>query len=77
MSELTHFDENGNAVMVDVSKKSETERIAIACSSISVSKETLDESPFAYKNIDDIIPNILPTVDIIKIIKPIYNFKAV
>ena len=42
MSELTHFDKNGNAVMVDVSKKSETERIAIACSSISISKETLE-----------------------------------
>lgn len=41
-----------------------------------VSKNTLDESPFAYKSIEDIIPNILPTVDIVKIIKPIYNFKA-
>ena len=41
-----------------------------------VTEDTIDESPFAYKNIDDIIPNILPTVDIIKIIKPIYNFKA-
>jgi RNA-splicing ligase RtcB len=44
--------------------------------STSVCKNTLDESPFAYKSIDDIIPNILPTVEIIKIIKPIYNFKA-
>ena len=42
-----------------------------------VKQSTIDESPFAYKSIDDIIPNILPTVDIIKIIKPIYNFKAV
>lgn len=42
-----------------------------------VTKSTIDESPFAYKSIDEIIPNILPTVDIIKIIKPIYNFKAV
>ena len=42
MSELTHFDKNGNAVMVDVSQKNETERIAIACSSISISKETLE-----------------------------------
>ena len=41
-----------------------------------VTISTIDESPFAYKSIDDIIPNILPTVDIIKIIKPIYNFKA-
>ena len=44
--------------------------------STSVQESTIDESPFAYKSIDDIIPNILPTVDIIKIIKPIYNFKA-
>ena len=42
----------------------------------SVQESTIDESPFAYKSIDDIIPNILPTVDIVKIIKPIYNFKA-
>ena len=39
-------------------------------------ESTIDESPFAYKSIDDIIPNILPTVEIVKIIKPIYNFKA-
>ena len=45
--------------------------------STCVTQKTIDESPFAYKSIDDIIPNILPTVDIIKIIKPIYNFKAV
>jgi len=42
MNELTHFDSNGNAIMVDVSQKSETERIAAACSSISISKETLE-----------------------------------
>ena len=44
--------------------------------STSVQEDTIDESPFAYKSIDDIIPNILPTVDIVKIIKPVYNFKA-
>lgn len=44
--------------------------------STSVQESTIDESPFAYKSIDDIIPNILPTVDIVKIIKPVYNFKA-
>lgn len=42
MDKLTHFDKNGNAVMVDVSEKKENERIAIACSTISLSKETLD-----------------------------------
>ena len=42
----------------------------------SVNKETLDECPMAYKNMDDIVDNIAPTADIVKIIKPIYNFKA-
>ena len=44
--------------------------------STSVQVDTLDESPFAYKSIDDIIPNILPTVEIVKVLKTIYNFKA-
>ncbi|UWG96645.1 RtcB family protein [Dehalobacter sp. DCM] len=42
----------------------------------SVNKDTLDECPMAYKNMDDIVNNIGPTADIDKIIKPIYNFKA-
>lgn len=42
----------------------------------SVNKETLDECPMAYKNMDDIVNNIEPTAKITKIIKPIYNFKA-
>ena len=42
----------------------------------SVSEDTLDECPMAYKPIEDIIGNIAPTVDIERIIKPIYNFKA-
>ena len=42
--------------------------------STSISRNTLDECPMAYKNIDDIVDNIKPTVDIIKIIKPVYNF---
>jgi len=42
----------------------------------SVNKETLDECPMAYKNMDDIVNNIGPTADIVKVIKPIYNFKA-
>jgi RNA-splicing ligase RtcB len=44
--------------------------------STSVNKETLDESPMAYKNMDDIINNIAPTANILKIIKPVYNYKA-
>lgn len=41
-----------------------------------VNTSTLDESPMAYKNIDEIIENIEPTAEIIAHIKPIYNFKA-
>jgi len=42
----------------------------------SVSKATLDECPMAYKDMSDIVNNIGSTADILKIIKPIYNFKA-
>lgn len=42
----------------------------------SVNTSTIDESPMAYKNIDEIINNIHDTVRISKIIKPIYNYKA-
>lgn len=42
----------------------------------SVSSATLDECPMAYKNINDILDNIEPTVTVDKIIKPVYNFKA-
>lgn len=44
--------------------------------STTVSMETLDEAPMAYKTMDDIVANIGPTADIVNIIKPIYNFKA-
>lgn len=42
----------------------------------SVSEETLDECPMAYKKMSDIVDNIRETVNIIKTIKPVYNFKA-
>lgn len=42
----------------------------------SVNQETLDECPMAYKTMDDIVKNIGDTVEIVEIIKPIYNFKA-
>jgi len=42
----------------------------------SVDRSTIDESPMAYKNIEDIVNNITPTAEIIKRIKPTYNFKA-
>lgn len=42
----------------------------------SVNQSTIDESPMAYKLIKEIVENIQETVEIVKIIKPIYNFKA-
>ena len=42
----------------------------------SVSKETLDEAPMAYKSLSDIIDVIRESVDVIEVLKPIYNFKA-
>ena len=42
----------------------------------SVGRATLDECPMAYKSMDGIVKNIGPTAEIVKIIKPIYNFKA-
>ncbi len=44
--------------------------------STSVTEKTLDESPMAYKNMDEIIAHIEPTADIVKRIRPVYNFKA-
>lgn len=44
--------------------------------STSVCAETIDESPMAYKPMQEIIECVEPTVEIQKIIKPIYNFKA-
>jgi len=42
----------------------------------SVGLSTLDEAPMVYKPIQDILDNIGDTVEVIDIIKPIYNFKA-
>ena len=42
----------------------------------SVNEDTLDEAPFVYKPMQEIIDCIGDTVDIVDIIKPIYNFKA-
>ena len=44
--------------------------------STSVSMETIDESPMAYKPINEIVEKIKDTVIVDKIIKPVYNFKA-
>jgi cyclic pyranopterin monophosphate synthase len=42
MSELTHFNKAGDAIMVDVSDKAETSRIAVAAGSVIMAKATLD-----------------------------------
>jgi len=44
--------------------------------STCVVPDTLDESPMAYKSMDEIIENIEPTAKIVCTIKPIFNFKA-
>ena len=44
--------------------------------SSTVNKSTIDEAPFAYKPMEEIVSNIGDTAEIIKIIKPLYNFKA-
>lgn len=41
-----------------------------------VSQGTLDESPMAYKGIDAILSQISPTADVVRQIKPVYNYKA-
>lgn len=42
----------------------------------SVNEKTLDEAPMAYKSLEDIIDVIKESVDVIEVMKPVYNFKA-
>lgn len=44
--------------------------------STSIVAETIDEAPFVYKPMQEIIDNIQDTAEVISVIKPIYNFKA-
>jgi RNA-splicing ligase RtcB len=44
--------------------------------STSVNERTIDESPMAYKTMENIIANIEQTAKVVTVIKPIYNFKA-
>jgi len=44
--------------------------------STSVNKDTIDESPMVYKPIEAILDNIKEMVDVVEILKPVYNFKA-
>lgn len=41
-----------------------------------VNNDTIDESPMAYKPMDEILENITDSVEVLKIIRPVYNFKA-
>ena len=42
----------------------------------SVNENTLDEAPMAYKSLEDIIDVIRESVEVIDVMKPVYNFKA-
>ena len=44
--------------------------------STTVVEDTLDEAPMAYKSVEDILGTLKETVDVVDILKPIYNFKA-
>ena len=41
-----------------------------------VGADTLDEAPFAYRSIGNIVEQIRDTVEVTEILKPVYNFKA-
>ncbi|MBR4700851.1 MAG: hypothetical protein IKP19_04055 [Oscillospiraceae bacterium] len=41
-----------------------------------VVEDTIDESPMAYKSLEEIVSQIGPTAEIIERIRPVYNFKA-
>ena len=44
--------------------------------SFTVTENTLDEAPQAYRNIDEIVEATKETMDIIEVVKPIFNFKG-
>ena len=44
--------------------------------SSTVNKSTIDESPFAYKPMEEIVANIGETTEIVATVRPLYNFKA-
>ena len=52
--------------------KAEMKGIHCSC----IGKDTLDEAPFAYRGVDEIMEHIAETVQIHKRLFPVYNFKA-
>ena len=69
----TGFDESFAKEMVSLA---DFEKSMEGIYTTSVNQSTVDESPMVYKPMDEIVENIKNTVDILKIVKPIYNFKA-
>lgn len=55
---------------------SDFQKTMVGVYSTTIDESTLDEAPFAYKPMKEIMENIKETVEIIDIIKPFYNFKA-
>jgi len=44
--------------------------------STTVSRATIDEAPFAYKPMQEIIENSCETMTVVGVVKPLYNFKT-
>ena len=42
----------------------------------TVTESTIDESPMVYKPKEEILANITDTVDVVNVIRPVFNFKA-
>ena len=61
---------------IDKIKESLEQGESVGDAVTSIVEDTIDEAPFVYKPMQEIIDNIKDTVEIEKIIKPIYNFKA-
>ena len=57
-------------------KLEDYERVMQGVYTTCVSPETIDEAPMAYKSLADILDVICECVDVIDIMKPVYNFKA-
>ena len=49
---------------------------AVCFAKAAEDNSTLDEAPMAYKSLEDIIDVISESVDVIEVLKPIYNYKA-
>ena len=57
-------------------KLEDYERVMQGVYTTCVSPETIDEAPMAYKPLEDILDAIRASVDVLEVMRPIYNFKA-